>query len=546
MAARVILGREDGQVELWEPDTISPVWTTRLEGKVRAVAFSPDGKLLAAAGDDRQIVLRAVTEPNRPVVLGTRPNHFEMINALAFWPKGRLLASASDDTTVRFWRLNDRSLSGTLAAWRAGTDWVVFTPDGLFDASPEGERSVTWRHEPARDAGAAAGEAIARLEQFREQRFVFDLAETLNRGEDPKPPALVPKARPPQVILEPVSASGPGRRQVDLQIRLSEAGITDLRLYHNGVAVFGDLKPEGRTVAATLTLVSGPNRIYALAGREGSIDGRSKEILLNYDGPTPGRLHVLALGISKYQTQALRYAEKDAQAVAAFLRQRGVSLGPIQSMEPIVLVNDDVRKEEVERKFQELRGRVRGRPEDTVVVFIAGHTDIRGGFFCLLLPTAELPAGPDIVALRGPVQGQAAHRPGLVLEDPTILPYAIIHSNLRFVEALNRLVIVDACQAEALFEDPGVRASVQRRIRRLAERDAHPARTSYILATRRGERAAEAEELEHGLLTYVLLRGMGEFGLRRSTTCPSLSSFPTRTWTTTAGSRPASCACTPA
>ena len=221
------------------------------------MAFSPDGKLLAAAGDDRQIVRRAVAEPNRPVMLGTRPNHFEMINALAFWPKGQLLASASDDTTVRYWRLNDRSLSGTLAAWRAGTDWVVFTPDGLFDASPEGERTVTWRHEPARDAGAAHGEAIARLEQFREQRFVFDLAETLSRGENPRPPALVPEARPPQVILEPVLAAGPRRRQVDLRINLSETAITDLRLYHNGVAVLGDLKPKGRTVAATLTLVSG-------------------------------------------------------------------------------------------------------------------------------------------------------------------------------------------------------------------------------------------------------------------------------------------------
>ena len=201
----------------------------------------------------------------------------------------------------------------------------------------------------------------------------------------------MPRARPPQVILEPPSSRGPGRRQVDLQIRLSEAGITDLRLYHNGVAVLGDLRPEGRTRAATITLVSGPNRIYALAGREGSIDGRSKEIVLNYDGPTPGRVHVLALGVSKYQTQALRYAEKDARAVAAFLHQRGVNLGPNQSMEPIVLVDEDVRKEDVERKFQELRSRVQGRPEDTVVVFLAGHTDIRSGFFCLLLPTAELP-----------------------------------------------------------------------------------------------------------------------------------------------------------
>lgn len=232
--------------------------------------------------------------------------------------------------------------------------------------------------------------------------------------------------------------------------------------------------------------------------------------------------------------------------MAAFLHQRGVSLEPIQSMEPIVLVNEDVRKEEVDKKFQELRNRVRGRPEDTVVVFLAGHTDIRGGFFCLLLPAAEMPAGPEVVALRGPTQPSQTRRPGLVLQDRTLLPYAIIHSNLRFVEALNRLVVVDACQAEALFDDPAVRALVQRRIRSSAERDAHPARTSYILATRRGERAAEAEELEHGLLTYVLLRGMGEPGLRRSATFPSSSSFPTRTWTTTAGSRPASCGSTPA
>ncbi len=237
-------------------------------------------------------------------------------------------------------------------------------------------------------------------------------------------------------------------------------------------------------------------------------------------------MHVLALGVSKYKTQALRYAEKDARAMAAFLRRQGMSPGPIPALEPIVLVNDGVRKEDVERKFQELRARVRGRPEDTVVVFMAGHTDIRGGFFCLLLPPAELPAGPEIVALRGPAQGQPARRPGLVLEDSTLLPYSIIHSNLRFVAALNRLVIVDACQAEALFEDPGVRASFQRRVRQSAERDAHPARTSYILATRRGERAAEAEELEHGLLTYVLLRGMGEAGLRPLIGLPIFEQFP--------------------
>jgi WD40 repeat protein len=526
-APPVILGREDGSVELWLPGALAPAWTTRLAGEVRAVAFSPDGTLLAAAGDDRQIVLRAVAEPDRSIRLGSRPNHFEIINALAFWPRGRLLASASDDTTVRLWRLHDRALTGTLAAWQEGIDWVVFTPDGLFDASAEGERSVTWRQEPSPDARGVQAAVIARLEQFRDQRFVFDLAETLSRAENPKPPTLVPSARPPRIILEPVAPGNPRRRQVELKVRLSDPRITDLRLYHNGVGVPGDLKPEDGGATVTVTLVSGANRFYAMAGQEGSIDGRSDEIVLNYDGPTPGQVHVLALGVSKYQAQALRYAEKDARAMAAFLSRRGVRVAPAQATAPIVMVDHDVQKDEVERKFQELRGRVRGRPEDTVVVFLAGHTDIRGGFFCLLLPAAEMPAGPGGVAPPGPAaQGTPPRRPGQALTDPTVLPYAVIHRTLRFVEALNRLVIVDACQAEALFDDPGVRASVQRNIRRSAEHDAHPARTSYILATRRGERAAEAEALEHGLLTYVLLRGMGESGLRPLDDLPVLAQFP--------------------
>jgi hypothetical protein len=36
------------------------------------------------------------------------------------------------------------------------------------------------------------------------------------------------------------------------------------------------------------------------------------------------------------------------------------------------------------------------------------------------------------------------------------------------------------------------------------------ARTSYLMAARRGEPALQVEPLRHGLFTYTLLRGMGE------------------------------------
>ncbi len=512
----IALGRQDGHLEVWKPEATQPTVIATLDGHVRTAAFSADGNLLAAGGDDpRQLVLRAVSQPGQPIPLGAGPRHFEMINSLVFWPSGRLLASASDDGTIHLWRLARPKLIGTLSAAGDGADWVAFTPEGLFDASTEGETRVTWRQE--RQAGV--GDALpARLEQYREQRHVFDLVDSLSRGEEPKEPAVVPQTSPPQIIVEPISPPSPKQRRVDLRIRVSEEGLSDLRLYQNGVAVAGDLRRKGKILETSVLLVSGPNRIYALAGRPGSIDGRSNQVDLVYDGPTPGRTHILALGVSKYQTQALQFADKDAQAVAGFLQQRKLAGTPPPANQPIVLVNEDVSWESVSKGFEDLRRRVRGRPEDTVVVFLAGHTDVRQGLFCLLLPTAILPDGPPIVALRGPAGNQArAPRDKPPINDPSVLPYGMIHNNLSFLDALNRLVIVDACQAEALFDDPRVRAKVRRTLRNLAEREAHTARTSYILATRRGEReqAAESELLEHGLLTYVLLRGMGETGLRK-------------------------------
>ena len=113
-------------------------------------------------------------------------------------------------------------------------------------------------------------------------------------------------------------------------------------------------------------------------------------------------------------------ADQDARAIAAFLERTGIGGGAAIS-QPIVLVNDQVTRAGVDRAFGELLHRVRGRPEDTVVVFLAGHTAVPRGLFGLLLPTAELPAGPDRVALRGPVGDlPRGVRSPLPTDDPTV------------------------------------------------------------------------------------------------------------------------------
>jgi len=99
-----------GTVTLWDvTDPASPAHTATvpLDPKgypngVRAVAFSPDGRLLAYAHVHSVGVLD-VTVPTSPAETITLTGHSRTVWALAFSPDGRTLASVRLDKTVRLW-----------------------------------------------------------------------------------------------------------------------------------------------------------------------------------------------------------------------------------------------------------------------------------------------------------------------------------------------------------------------------------------------------------------------------------------------------------
>ena len=67
---------------------------------VYALAFSPDGKLVASASHDKTVRL---WDSATGASLQTLEGHSNYVNAVAFSPDGKLVASASDDKTVRLW-----------------------------------------------------------------------------------------------------------------------------------------------------------------------------------------------------------------------------------------------------------------------------------------------------------------------------------------------------------------------------------------------------------------------------------------------------------
>ncbi len=488
---RVVTGGLGGQVVLWENDggRVQSQTLGRMDYAVLAAAFTANGRWLAVTAADKSIWLWDLAGRPRRVRLQPLPHHDEQISALIAWPGSRLIASGSDDTTIRFWSLEKSTLLGTISAEQGTPDWVAYTPDGLFDSSIGGERQVTWHDE----------EGTLSLEQVRDQFHVYKLTEQLRRGEPPLAPER-PVRTPPRLAIDAPPDPVQADRLARLSILLSEPGLANLRLYQNGVPVQSDpdfhREPGQQRLTIQVRLRPGINRFYAMAGRPGraDVEGRSEVVQVRYDGAEPtGRLHVLALGVSDYSPpdRALRFADQDARRLAEFLHKSGVRV-PAPGL-TIVLKNNEVSEAAIDDAFIAIREQVKEHPEDTVVIFMAGHADMLNGRFVLLLPSFRFKQG----AARGPV-------------DPdTVLPYVVLYRNIARLGALQRLVLIDACQAEAIVDDPGVR-----QIQSLVDGSAQRARTAYLLAARRGEAAGESGALEHGLLTYALLRGLGAADLK--------------------------------
>lgn len=161
-------GGWDGAVMLWdvskakepgEPDDPAPWRRTKWDernGKLRfalrgpiaqiwSVAFSPDGKTLAAAYEDGNVVLWDPTTGKERSRLG----HAATVKCIAIAPDGGTLAAGCEDGTLKLW---DLAVGKERTAFKAHASItsVAFAPDGKTLASAGDQEAKLWNVAPAK------------------------------------------------------------------------------------------------------------------------------------------------------------------------------------------------------------------------------------------------------------------------------------------------------------------------------------------------------------------------------------------------------------
>ena len=168
-------------------------------GGVKAVAFSPDRRIVATGHEDNHVRLWSAETGGELNVLD---RHASAVDAVAFSPDGRYLVSGSVDGTARLWKANGEHV-GPLVGHTGAVTAVAFNPQSTLVATASNDRTVRiWKTSLGQLPVVLRGhrDAVTRVRFIRHGRRIVTVSrDRTERSWDPEPEPVMHVVRNPQV-----------------------------------------------------------------------------------------------------------------------------------------------------------------------------------------------------------------------------------------------------------------------------------------------------------------------------------------------------------
>lgn len=481
----------DGVAKLWDVESGSGL--RRFQGY--GARFSADGRRLVTRrsigrrhGDDGAI---DVWDTETGSLLQTIADSANAGLYPIFTPDGGKLATQTTDWTTQFLDVATGDKLANLISVNDGKDWLVFTPEGLFDGSAAARQRVMFR--------VGGGLKVVPVDRFFQDFYYPGLLAAIMRGERPMPDVDLSGKLPPEIRIVSHEKLAGRRYVIETEAIDQGGGIDGPRLKFGSAFVLAEeteRKADSVRRRFVVALNEGLNRFEVhAANRDAGATWESdpKVLTASFDEPVAKpKLHLLIVGVNRYASDPLqlRFPTGDVQRIAQLFKERGSAL--YEQVLVTSLLDEEATKPRI---LSAIRGIAqRCDSQDVFVACFAGHGSVLtnskkngneadAGYYFL----------PHDVVAANAIEG------GLSQWD--------LQNELLGIPALKRLVIFDSGQSGQAL---GVRRSTRSLagLRGASERLSRATGAFSILAAPLSDKSREIPALGHGVLTYSLLAGM--------------------------------------
>ncbi len=360
---------------------------------ITSIDFNKDGSVLVSVAGNN-----AVSEADNSMIAWSIPSgeklcqfndHDDQVTKVVFEEDRNRFISASNDGTIKISDVDECKNVATLISY-GYSDFALITPDNYYMASKEALKGISFRVDEELypfeqfdlrlNRPDIVGERIGKTSPRLLNAYKYVYKKRLRKMGFTEE-QLGKEFHLPKVKIENESDLPIATELNELTVKLkawdTKFKLDRINVYVNDVPIFGTkgIDMREKDLGSILKdikvpLIPGPNKISFSVLNEKGVESLSKTVsIMRKSDNKKADLYIVAIGVSKYNDERfnLTYPSKDASDIINSMES---SVDLFEKVHVKKLVDEEVVLENMEDIEVFLKD---AKPEDVVIIFIAGH-----------------------------------------------------------------------------------------------------------------------------------------------------------------------------